>query len=149
MRILNILHISDAHVQMKDKEEIKDIVDKLMEDVVKVQEQEKIKIDLICFTGDLIQRGDKSFGGEKQWNLAQSVLVEPLLEELKLTKNEFIMVPGNHEVDISKIDPIIEKGLLVNSLEEININMKGIKISHLERLDYFYIIIKIIQSLQM
>lgn len=121
MRILNILHISDAHIQMKDKEEIKDMVGKLMEDVVKVQEQEKIKIDLICFTGDLIQRGDKSFCGEKQWNLAQSVLVEPLLEELKLTKNDFIMVPGNHEVDISKIDPIIEKGLLVNSLEDINI----------------------------
>lgn len=142
MRILNILHISDAHIQMKDKEEIKDMVGKLMEDVVKVQEQEKIKIDLICFTGDLIQRGDKSFCGEKQWNLAQSVLVEPLLEELKLTKNDFIMVPGNHEVDISKIDPIIEKGLLVNSLEDININMKGIKSSHLERLDYFYDYIK-------
>ncbi len=138
MRTLNILHISDAHIQMKDKEEIKDIIDKLMTDVIEVQKQEKIKIDLICFTGDLIQRGDKAFNDENQWNLAQSILVEPLLKRLELTKNEYIMVPGNHEVDTSKIDLIIEKGLLVNSLEDINFNIENMQSIHMERLKYFY-----------
>lgn len=142
MRTLSILHISDAHIQKRDKEEIKDIIEKLVADVIKVQKQEKIKIDLICFTGDLIQRGDKSFNDEYQWDLAQSILVEPLLENLELTKNEYIMVPGNHEVDISKIDSVIEKGLLVNSLEEINFNIENMRSTYLERLKYFYDYIK-------
>lgn len=142
MRTLNILHISDAHIQLNDKVEIEDIIDKLMKDVIKVQNQEKIKIDLICFTGDLIQRGDKSFNDENQWDLAQAILVEPLLERLELTKNEYIIVPGNHEVDISKIDSIIEKGLRVNSLEEIDFNIKNMRSTYLERLKYFYDYIK-------
>lgn len=138
MRTLNILHISDAHIQKKDEEEIKEIVEKLIEDVIKVQNQEEIKIDLICFTGDLIQRGDKAANDENQWSLAQSILVEPLLKQLGLTKNEYIMVPGNHEVDITKILRVTEKGLMVNSLEDINNNMSDMHESYLDRLAYFY-----------
>ena len=99
---LNILHISDAHIQKKDVLEIKEIVQKLINDINRVQIDKDIKIDLICFTGDLIQRGDRSIDDEGQWKIAQEILVEPLLKTLNLSQDRFVFVPGNHEVDIRK-----------------------------------------------
>lgn len=46
MNSLNILHISDAHIQMADKEEISEIVAKMINDALKVQKEQNIKIDL-------------------------------------------------------------------------------------------------------
>ncbi|MGN6714390.1 metallophosphoesterase [Anaerocolumna jejuensis] len=138
MKSLNILHISDAHIQKKDESEIREIAEKLINDVLKVQKEQDIKIDLVCFTGDLIQRGDKAIKDENQMQLANEILVQPLLNKLGHEKDRFIIVPGNHEVDISKIVKATEKGLLVGSLEEINENIKDMNKSYLERLEYFY-----------
>lgn len=96
------------------------------------------KIDLICFTGDLIQRGDKAVDDEKQWELAENIFINPILKELKVEKDNFIVVPGNHEVNIEKIIKATEKGLAVDSLEDINENVSDMNVSYLQRLDYFY-----------
>ena len=138
MNSLNILHISDAHIQMKDKEEVSEIVEKMIKDVLKVQKEQDLKIDLICFTGDLIQRGDKAVDDEKQWELAENIFINPILKELKVEKDNFIVVPGNHEVNIEKIIKATEKGLAVDSLEDINENVSDMNVSYLQRLDYFY-----------
>lgn len=79
MKSLNILHISDAHIQMAAKEEVSEIVAKMINDALKVQKEQDIKIDLICFTGDLIQRGDKALADEKQMEIAEEILVNPVL----------------------------------------------------------------------
>lgn len=123
MKSLNIMHISDAHIQKKNELEIKEVVDKLISDALKVQNENSFKIDLVCFTGDLIQRGDNALKDEKQLEIANTILIEPLLHGLNLTKDKFLLVPGNHEVDISRIVRATEKGLLVRSLEEINENI--------------------------
>ena len=138
MKSLNILHISDAHIQMSAKEEVSEIVGKMINDVLKVEKEKEIKIDLICFTGDLIQRGDKALDDEKQMEIAKEILINPVLNGLGLKKDKFIIVPGNHEVDVRKIVKATEKGLLVNSLEEINENVSDMNEPYLERLDYFY-----------
>lgn len=138
MESLNILHISDAHIQKKDKSEIKAIVEKMINDILKIQKEQNIKINLICFTGDLIQRGDKALQDEMELEIANEVLVQPLLNGLGLEKKQFIIVPGNHEVDITKITKATEKGLLVNSLDDINENINDMDESYLKRLSYFY-----------
>lgn len=138
MNSMNILHISDAHIQMYDKENITEIVQKMINDILKVQKEQGIKIDLVCFTGDLIQRGDKAIVDEKQMEIAEEILIKPILNELGLKINKFIIVPGNHEVNIKKIVKATEKGLLVNSLEEINDNVSDMNEAYLARLDYFY-----------
>ena len=97
---LNILHISDAHIQLDAKEEVSEIVVKMINDALKVQKEQDIKIDLVCFTGDLIQRGDKALDDEKQLEIAEEILVNPLLNSLGLENNKFIIIPGNHEVDV-------------------------------------------------
>ena len=123
MKSLNILHISDAHIEMATKEEVSDIVEKMINDALKVQKEQDIKIDLVCFTGDLIQRGDKAIDDENQLGLAEEILINPIVNGLGLEKDKFIMVPGNHEIDVKKIVKATEKGLLVDSLEEINDNV--------------------------
>lgn len=138
MNSINILHISDAHIQNNVKEDISDIVDKLINDVLRVQEEQNFKIDLICFTGDLIQRGDMAMQDERQWQLAEEIFVTPILKGLNLSKDKFIVVPGNHEVDINKIVRATEKGLRVYSLDEINENILDMNEEYLARLDYFY-----------
>jgi|GEM_PF-805125 len=138
MSSLNILHISDAHIQKATKDEVSEIVKKMIEDVQKVQKEQDIKIDLVCFTGDLIQRGDKAIEDEEQLKLAEEILVSPVLDELGLDKDKFIMVPGNHEVDTTKILVATERGLSATSLEEINQNILDMNDVYLSRLDYFY-----------
>ena len=138
MKSLNILHISDAHIQMAAKEKLSEIVAKMIKDVLRVQKEKGIKIDLVCFTGDLIQRGDKAIDDESQLELAEEILLNPVLNGLGLEKDKFIIVPGNHEVDVKKIVKATEKGLLVDSLEEINDNVLDMNETYLARLDYFY-----------
>lgn len=138
MQTLNILHISDVHIQKKDETEIKEIADKLFKDIEKVQLESRLKIDLICFTGDLIQRGDMAESGENQWDLAMGIFVEPLLTALDLTKNQFICVPGNHEVNIQDIVIATERGLKVKTLGEIDEMIKAFNEIYKSRLSYFY-----------
>ena len=138
MKSLNILHISDTHIQMAAKEEISEIISKMINDVMKVQKEQNIKIDLVCFTGDLIQRGDMAIDDEKQLKIAEEILINPVLKGLGLENDKFIIVPGNHEVDIRKIVKAIEKGLLVKSIEEINENVSDMNEAYMARLQYFY-----------
>lgn len=138
MKSLNILHISDAHIEMATKEEVSDIVEKMINDALKVQKEQDIKIDLVCFTGDLIQRGDKAIDDENQLGLAEEILINPIVNGLGLEKDKFITVPGNHEIDVKKIVKATEKGLLVDSLEEINDNVSDMNETYLARLGYFY-----------
>ena len=42
---LNILHISDAHIQLDAKEEVSEIVVKMINDALKVQKEQDIKIN--------------------------------------------------------------------------------------------------------
>ena len=51
MSSLNILHISDAHIQKATKDEVSEIVKKMIEDVQKVQKEQDIKIDLDVLLG--------------------------------------------------------------------------------------------------
>lgn len=138
MRTLNILHISDAHIQKSYAPEIKDLVKKLIIDIKNVQKEKNILIDLICFTGDLIQRGDNALEGENQWELAMDILVNPILQELDLSSDRFIFAPGNHEVDTTKIIPMLEKGLKIESLQDIHDIMDNFHNSYNSRLSYFY-----------
>lgn len=142
MQSLNILHISDVHIQKKNEREIREIVQKMLDDIKKVESEKEIKIDLICFTGDLIQRGDEAIENEGQWELAEDILIQPLLEKLGLSQDRFMFVPGNHEVDIKKIVKALEKGLQVKSLDEIKDLMDNFDPSYRSRVEYFYDIVK-------
>ena len=108
---IKILHISDLHYG-KDKS-ILAIIDKFLEDINKLQDN----IDIVIFSGDLVQCGDT-----KLLNDATKNFIDPLLNKLNLTINDFFIVPGNHETNRNNISTY-EKIIKQNYTEEI---LKGI-----------------------
>lgn len=107
MKSINILHLSDLHISDKNKQDIEIILQALVEDVKKFKQRGKT-IDFICFTGDMIYSGDNS--GE-ELNLALDYFINPLLSEVKLPEERFLIIPGNHDIDRTKIENYAEKGL--------------------------------------
>ena len=142
MKKLTILHVSDFHFEACAKDEIKNIVSKLLDDIKKVQTEKDIFIDLVCFTGDLIRCGEQAQCGENQWELAMNMVIRPILNGLRLPDDRFVIAPGNHEIDKTKIVLGLEKGLQVRTIEEISENVRNFHESYKARLAYFYDIIK-------
>ena len=143
MGIINLLHISDSHINCKGKEEISEITQKLCEDVLKVQKEKGVTIDVICFSGDLIQSGAEAMEGEKQWELAREILIKPLIDKLELDEKDVLLTPGNHEVNTQKIEKMVESGLSnIHSLDAISDLMGSFNELYVQRLDYFYEYVK-------
>lgn len=102
MKNINILHLSDLHIQNKNKKFKKEILEKLVYDCsIKLNRT----IDLIIFTGDLVSGGNK-----ENFDIAKQT-IEYLLNAFSLEKDKFIYIPGNHEVDTSAIKSYYFTGL--------------------------------------
>lgn len=138
MSRINIVHVSDAHIEMSGEMQISKIVTSLCDDLERVSSENNLEIDFVCFSGDMIHRGDQAISGECQWELAQKIFVNPILDKLDLERKSFIVVPGNHEVDCSKINEVFERGLDVSTLEDINRTFDSYQKSYSERIGYFY-----------
>ena len=70
---LNILHIADLHLSETKQSRISKISSKLFEDITKLKLRFNLDIDLVLFTGDLIQNGSNI---EKEFNLANNILIK-------------------------------------------------------------------------
>lgn len=125
---VDILHMADLHMNQKDESNIDIVVGALFKDLDKINKEKNLNPGLIFFTGDLISKGE-NFESESQ--LAYNKFIIPLLKHLKLSEDKFIIVPGNHEVDRSKIIETYEIGLndilknnesFVNLFSKINEN---------------------------
>ncbi|REC41506.1 metallophosphoesterase [Chryseobacterium sp. 5_R23647] len=108
---MRILHISDFHLDNKDRNDnINHIVNPLIKRLNKIIEEKPI--DLIFFTGDLVNIGGKNYKSiEDAFLDFEITLVEPLLQSTRLTKDSFIFVPGNHDIERNLDSIRIEKGL--------------------------------------
>lgn len=93
-----IIHISDLHIQKKNLDSIREIRDALICDIKECCNNGTIAL-LVC-SGDLVFSGTK-----ENLDLAFNEFIYPLLSEFGLKESQIVYVPGNHEVDISKIDP--------------------------------------------
>lgn len=98
---IRILHISDLHYG-KDKNKQDDNIDKFLDDI------EKEKIDIVIFSGDLV-----NVGKEENFEEAKKFL-QKLLNKLSLGYDSFFISPGNHDINrlkINKYEKIIKKDL--------------------------------------
>lgn len=92
-----IIHISDIHISKDNISKIKEIRDAFIDDV-KINCNDG-NIALIVCSGDLVFSGTK-----ENFELAFDNFLWPILHELNLKEKQIIYVPGNHEVDLEKID---------------------------------------------
>lgn len=109
---MKILHISDFHYKSKSFEKITEegIVDKLCESLRKLRN----KIDLIVFTGDLVYSGLKY----EDFLEAREFFIDKILSSLDLTSKDFIICPGNHDVDrnfkLESLELLFDKNITDN-----------------------------------
>ncbi|MCH5259590.1 MAG: metallophosphoesterase [Lachnospiraceae bacterium] len=93
-----IVHISDLHISLNNLNTVRELKTALIKDI-----KEHITdstIDMIVCSGDLVFSGK-----EENFEMALDDFVAPLLNAFNLSEDSFIYVPGNHEIDINKIDP--------------------------------------------
>jgi hypothetical protein len=99
---MRVLHISDLHARDQIPIGQQLLVEKLLEDVAS-QERER-PIDLVVFSGDCAFDGTTA-----SLQSFRTLLLEPLRE--LLPGRRIVFVPGNHDVDRARIDPIQEQGM--------------------------------------
>ncbi|MEK3687883.1 metallophosphoesterase family protein [Paenibacillus sp. FSL R10-2736] len=96
---MRIIHLSDFHIASNSiKDTFNFIVEALVKDLAQYNNDKKI--DLIIFSGDLIDKGGQRFESiEHAFSEFETYVASPLLEALNLSKEHFIFVPGNHDID--------------------------------------------------
>lgn len=99
-KFLRILHFSDFHLnkgKMAEAQHIVKYMQKCLADICKSK-----KIDLILFSGDILDKGGASFGNIKDGLSAfVDVVIKPILETTGLPMYCFIFAPGNHDINRS------------------------------------------------
>lgn len=127
--MLRILHLTDFHLNTKT---LKDWNDYLKEPFLKKlnEIQEDKPIDIVLFTGDLIDKAGidfKEIDGTTQpttkaLTLFRNHIIEPILEKLNIDISRFVICPGNHDIDRNADKPFHESGLKneLNSIDKIN-----------------------------
>ncbi len=119
---MRIVHLSDFHINNNSIKDTSDFITKALIVDLKEYNNDK-KIDLILFSGDLIDKGGISFNNkiDEAFRKFEEVIISPILTSLKLDKSNFIFVPGNHDIDRSADSKNIEAGLQnnLNNIEAV------------------------------
>jgi predicted phosphodiesterase len=135
---MRIVHLSDVHFHPNQGYEFERFVlNPLLKDFKK-QEMDS-KIDFICFTGDLIDKGGVGLPINQAFEEFKNRFIIPLCNTLNLTYDRFIMVPGNHDIDRNRVNSYAEKGMRQEliSIDSINYAMKNTDQLNLERIEAY------------
>lgn len=89
---LRILHFSDLHL-VKDEPSMKTLLMHFIQSMDEIQKDGNI--DLVVFTGDLVDKGGCSFGNiDAAFKEFEKVVITPIIEKLKLPKERFVFISG-------------------------------------------------------
>jgi predicted phosphodiesterase len=115
---MRIVHFSDIHLRNDNIDELENYFRVAL--ISKLRELDSYReIDLVLITGDLLDKGggslNKFFIKEEvnsHYELFEKKFIDPISKGLKISKNNFLFIPGNHDVDESKIEWIKEKEMV-------------------------------------
>ena len=97
---LRILHLSDLHLTSNFKH-VRPLLTNLLNSIEQLRQDGNI--DLVIFTGDMIDKGGSSFDSiSAAFSAFEELVIAPILEKLNLTKERFILIPGNHDTENDK-----------------------------------------------
>ena len=103
MKKITIVHLADMHVSVEQVAEFKKRGNAFLDDLKGLN----ISPDLVTISGDL------SFSGKKeQYDIVQKYLLAPLCKKMSIEPRQIVISMGNHDVDRSKVDKILENGIL-------------------------------------
>ena len=115
---MRIIHFSDFHLDFDQIRQYVDLVDRMIQ-ALKLVHQEKA-IDVIVFSGDLIERAGCNFPVPKMKNgfeKFEEIVIKPITTALGLPANRFIFTLDNHDVD-QKADKKRANTTLKNKLKD-------------------------------
>ena len=101
---MRIIHFSDFHLRADHQERAESIIKRLKEALRTISEERKI--DLIIFSGDMIDKAGKDFSDPKilcAFEKFKEMVILPLTSEVGLAPNRFVYTMGNHEIDRSAV----------------------------------------------
>jgi len=135
--MIRILHLTDFHLNKKTLDDWNEFYkDPFLEKLDTLQALKKI--DLVVFTGDLIDKSGKDFGSAADGFTTFYVeIIDSILVQLNLDISRFIICPGNHDINRNADDEIGEDGLK-NNLKTSNDVINFINKSNNEK-SYTYI----------
>ena len=103
MSKITILHLSDVHFKRKDKETTptfhQDVAVKMIDTIKQHLDKYHVVPDVAAVTGDI------AFSG-KEYEYDEAKLFFKDLKAVLPSKTEFLAVPGNHDVERDKVDPL-------------------------------------------
>ncbi|MFV0235418.1 metallophosphoesterase [Empedobacter falsenii] len=109
--MIRILHLTDFHLNNRTLEDWNKFFKAAFFNKIDDLQSER-KIDLVLFTGDMIDKAGKDFGSVKEGlDIFNEQIIQPILEKLELDISRFILCPGNHDINRSKDDEIDENGV--------------------------------------
>jgi len=121
--MLRVVHLSDFHFSEASEVDFElHCLNPLIKDLQSINEIKAI--DLIVFSGDLIDRGGINFkeGIKSAFEAFEQKVINPIITALEMEKNKFIFVPGNHDIDRRADKERIDNALYndLQSIEKIN-----------------------------
>lgn len=133
---IGILHLSDFHINESNKDSIIRLIKLMFEDAISLLSTTNTEVCLVCITGDLINRGQNH---QVELDISLTHIVLPIIEQFNINESDVFIVPGNHEVDTTKIEKFSEQGManILTSSAEIDAFIKTLDPSSLERIEYF------------
>ena len=147
MNTLRFLHLSDLHLSATVEHDQQVVLDALFIDIAAGVAEEGAP-DAILFTGDLVAKGCYS---DKTVDYVKNHFLNPLLKAANLKSDRFFLCPGNHDVDKSSSDPMLESAFQsLRSGAEVNkiIDSIGVRPHYWETLqNYNFLISKLGQAL--
>lgn len=99
---ITIVHVSDLHAREGKESEFQKRTKAFFSDVEKLS----LALDLVVVTGDIAFSGRSN-----EYDLAYSSFFEPIQKRLHLSSDRVIVCPGNHDINRTQIDQLVEKGL--------------------------------------
>jgi len=143
---MRIVHISDIHLSAENYQEfVNDYRGALIQDLLNYHTYNK-KIDLIVITGDLVDKGGYSLFSieeykeyDNPYKIFEDHFITPIAVALNISKQCFLFIPGNHDVDERGIMLWDESNLCKNiSAANINRHLKENRdYKHSERIRKF------------
>jgi len=96
--MIQIIHLSDFHLNEKNLKDWKDFVKKAFIEKIKELSIDIEKTIIVC-TGDLIDKGNLNFDKSKNsFELFKEKVIDYICNELSIPLERFVIVPGNHDM---------------------------------------------------
>jgi predicted phosphodiesterase len=106
---MRIVQLSDIHLNNENLNELKSYyLEALIKDMKSFHDI--TPIDVILFTGDLVDKGGESLG-KNPYEIFLKEIINPLMGTFGFTAQQILLIPGNHDVDRKLIDRFSEAGL--------------------------------------